>query len=269
MRGHAPPITVPRDMRRGCVARHVLGSRVVSEDSDQSSRRRAVAGAGYASIGSASDLAQLEARATAALDPDVADYVNRGSGRDITRAANQAAWSRLRLRPHIGRDVSAIDTGVRVLGTNLAAPVLVAPTAMQRLVHEGGERATARAAARAGAVMIVSMVANYSLEEIAAAAPDAPRWAQMYFLRDRDRTRALAERARDAGYTAIVATVDGAAVPYGEHGGATPSRGSLAIYLGADRDVKTGTKSFVQVSRSRSSSRSRIRRSWAHSMRRK
>jgi 4-hydroxymandelate oxidase len=161
------------------------------------------------------------------LDPDTADYVNRGSGGDITRAANQAAWSRLRLRPHIGRDVSAIDTSVRILDTKLAAPVLVAPTAMQRLVHDEGERATTRAAARAGAVMIVSMVANYSLEEIAAAAPEAPRWAQMYFLRDRNRTRALAERVRDAGYAAIVVSVDGAAVPYGEHEGATPSRPGL------------------------------------------
>jgi 4-hydroxymandelate oxidase len=161
------------------------------------------------------------------LDPAVADYVNRGSGDEITRVANLAAWARCRLRPHVGRDVSTVDTGVHVLGSGIAAPVLVAPTAMQRLVHDEGEVATARAAARAGTVMVVSMVANCSLEDVASAAPGAPRWAQMYLLRDRGRTRALAERAREAGYTAVVASVDGAAVPYGDHRGATPSRPGL------------------------------------------
>jgi 4-hydroxymandelate oxidase len=214
------------------------GNQLVSEYAQEARQRREAAGAGEGSIRSASDLAGLEARATAVLDPDTADYVNRGSGADITRAANQAAWSRLRLRPHIGHDVSVIDTRVHVLDTELAAPVLVAPTAMQRLVHHEGERATARASARAGTVMIVSMVANCSLEEISDAAPGAPRWAQMYLLRDRDRTRALAERARDAGYAAIVASVDGAAVPYGDHGGATPSRPDLRFPNLASSDAR-------------------------------
>jgi 4-hydroxymandelate oxidase len=70
--------------------------------------------------------------------------------------------------------------------------------------------------------MIVSMAASRSVEAVAAAAPDAPRWAQMYLLRDRGRTRALAERARDAGYRAIVASVDGAAVP-ADRRSATPA----------------------------------------------
>jgi len=169
------------------------------------------------------DLARLEELATARLDPVAADYVNRGSADGLTRAANLAAWRRLRLRPHVLRDVTNVQTATTVLGTQIATPVLVAPTAMQRLAADQGERATARAAARVGTVMAVSMVASYSLEEVAAAAPAAPRWAQMYLLRDRGRTRALAERARDAGYQAVVASVDGAAVPYGDHRGATPA----------------------------------------------
>lgn len=168
------------------------------------------------------DLARLEELATARLDPVAADYINRGSAEGLTRAANLAAWRRLQLRPHVLRDVSTVQTGTTVLGAPVAAPVLVAPTAMQRLAAPDGELATARAAARAGTVMAVSMVASCSLEEVAEAAPGAPRWAQMYLLRDRGRTRALAERARDAGYQAIVASVDGAAVPYGDHRGATP-----------------------------------------------
>jgi 4-hydroxymandelate oxidase len=183
------------------------------------------------------DLSGLEARATAALDPGVAEYVNRGSGEGATRAANLAAWQRLRLRPRVLRDVGAIDTETTVLGTPVTSPVLVAPTAMQRLVHADGERATARAAARAGTVMVVSMVATCSLADVADAAPGAPRWAQMYLLRDRGRTRAMAEAARDAGYQAIVASVDGAAVPYGDHRGATPPVGALPnLELGGPPD---------------------------------
>jgi 4-hydroxymandelate oxidase len=175
------------------------------------------------------DLASLEALATAALDPVVADYVNRGSGAGVTRQANLDAWARLALRPRVLRDVSAVDTTGQVLDTTVTAPILVAPTAMQRLVSDDGERATARAAARTGTVMVVSMVASCSLEDVAAAAPGAPRWAQMYLLRDRGRTRALAERAREAGYQAVVASVDGAAVPYGDHRGATPTRPDLRL----------------------------------------
>ena len=108
--------------------------------------------------------------------------------------------------------MSTVDTTTTVLGVPLSTPVAVAPTAMHRFACEEGEPATARAAAAAGTLMVVSMAANTSLEDIARAAPGAPRWQQMYMLRDRGRTRALAERARDAGYQAIVASVDGAAV---------------------------------------------------------
>jgi 4-hydroxymandelate oxidase len=84
---------------------------------------------------------------------------------------------------------------------------------MHRFFCDEGEVATARAAASVGTVYVASLASTTSVEDIAAAAPGAPRWAQMYMLADRGRTRALAGRARDAGYRAIVASVDGAAVP--------------------------------------------------------
>lgn len=165
------------------------------------------------------DLAALEAQAEKALDPQAWEYIARGAGDDVTREANVAAWRALRLRPHVLHDVSKVDATTTVLGTEVRAPVLVAPTAMHRFCCDEGEVATARAAATAGTVMCVSMAATRSLEDVAAAAPEAPRWLQLYMLRDRGRTRALCERARDAGYDAIVASVDGGAVPYG-HGDA-------------------------------------------------
>ena len=161
---------------------------------------------------------ELERGAAARLDSVALEYFARGSGDGVTLAANRAAWLSMRLRPHVLRDVAHVDTSTEILGNRVQSPILVAPMAMQKFACDEGELATARGAAAAGAVMIASMVATYSIEEIADAAPDAQRWAQMYMLRDRGRTRALAERARDAGYRAIVASVDGGSVPHG-HGG--------------------------------------------------
>jgi len=159
------------------------------------------------------DVSELEQLAAERLDPLGYSYVFRGSGDEVTLADNVAAWQRLKLRPHVLRDVSAVTTATTVLGTSVGTPVLVAPTAMHRFASPDGELATARAAAAVGTLMVVSMAATFSLEEIAKVAPGAPHWQQMYMVRDRGLTRALAERTRDAGYQAIVATVDGAAVP--------------------------------------------------------
>jgi 4-hydroxymandelate oxidase len=172
------------------------------------------------------DLETLEREAAAIVEPSAWSYIERGSGAGDTRAANIAAWRRLRLRPHVLRDVTNVTTDTTVLGIPVASPVLVAPTAMQQLAHPDGERATARGAAAAGTIMVVSMASSLTLEDVAAAAPDAPRFAQMYMLRDRGTTRALAERARATGCRAVVASVDGGAVPYG-----TQSRANAGIVL--------------------------------------
>ncbi len=157
----------------------------------------------------------LEARALARLEPAAAEYITRGAGGNDTRQANLDGWRRLQVRPHVLRDVSAVDTSTTVLGIPVAAPILVAPTAQQHLVCPDAECATARAAAATGTVMVSSMASSRPFAEIAAAAPDGPQFAQMYMLRDRGRSRAIAEAARDAGARAIVASVDAGAIPYG------------------------------------------------------
>ncbi|HXY91831.1 MAG TPA: alpha-hydroxy acid oxidase [Acidimicrobiia bacterium] len=171
------------------------------------------------------DLAGFETRARERLDPAAWDYLSRGFADNVTLTANVDAWTRLRLCPHVLRDVSDLDTRTTVLGTEVTVPILVAPTAMHRFFCEEGETATARAAASVGTVYVTSMAATTSLEDVAAAAPDVPRWAQMYMLSDRGRTRALAGRARAAGYRAVVASVDGAAVPTARR--TTPPQASL------------------------------------------
>ena len=120
---------------------------------------------------SALDLAALESLAAERLDQLALDYISGGVGDEVTLAANVAAWTRLRLRPHVLRDMSDVITETTVLGAPLATPVAVAPTAMHRFACEEGEPATARAAAGAGALMVVSMAANTSLEDVARRGP--------------------------------------------------------------------------------------------------
>jgi 4-hydroxymandelate oxidase len=154
------------------------------------------------------DIVALEEAARAAADPLAWAYMAGGAGDEITVAENLAAWRRWRLRPHMLRDVSFVSTQTEVLGTTVPFPILVAPTAMHGLFCPDREIATAMGAARAGALYVVSQVATTSLEDIAAAAPDGHRWMQFYVQRDRGATRAVCERAADAGYRALVVTVD-------------------------------------------------------------
>ncbi len=135
------------------------------------------------------------------------DYYQGGSDDEHTLQANEAAFRSVRLRPRALVDVSACRLATAVLGEPVSMPVLIAPLGCQALAHPDGECATARAAQAAGTIMTVSTMANHSLETIAAAA-DAGRWFQLYVYRDRDLTAALVRRAAEAGYRALVVTVD-------------------------------------------------------------
>ena len=105
-------------------------------------------------------------------------------------------------------DVAEVTTATTVLGTPVSMPLLVAPTAIQRIAHPDGEPGMARAAAAAGTLMCLSTIATATPEEVAAAAPGAPRWFQLYVFRDRGVTRSLVAQAAEHGYGAIVLTVD-------------------------------------------------------------
>lgn len=154
------------------------------------------------------DLGLLEAAARERLDEAVFDYVASGGGDEHTLAANIADWERIRLRPRVLRDVSDVTTGVSVVGTTVAAPILVAPTAGHALVHPDGEIGMAAAAAAAGTVMAVSMMASTAIEDIARAVPQAQLWMHVTMLSDPRRTQALCERAAAAGCRALALTVD-------------------------------------------------------------
>jgi 4-hydroxymandelate oxidase len=155
-----------------------------------------------------STLADVELRAREALDPAIYAFFSGGAADELALAANRAAFERCALRPRVLVDVSAVTTGATVLGKEVALPVLLAPVGYQTLLHPEGELATARAAARAGTVMCVSLVSEAAPAELAAAAPGARLWSQMYCMRDRGLTAELLAQAADAGFEAIVLTVD-------------------------------------------------------------
>ena len=153
-------------------------------------------------------VADFEPLARARVEPGAWDYYAGGAGDEISLADAHAAWDRMRLRPHVLADVGRPDLSARAFGTSLPHPIIVAPTAAHDLAHPDAERATARGAADAGALLTLSTVSSVPMEEVASERPDAPRWFQLYAPSGREECRALVERAGAAGYGAVVVTVD-------------------------------------------------------------
>ena len=154
------------------------------------------------------NVSELEPLARSRMEPAAWDYYAGGAGDELTVADNRDAWNRLRLRPHVLVDVSRVDLGTSAFGAQLGHPVIVAPAAAHDLAHPEAELATARGAAAADALMTLSTISSRPMEEVAAAAAGSPRWFQLYDPTDREAARALVQRAADAGYSALVLTVD-------------------------------------------------------------
>jgi isopentenyl diphosphate isomerase/L-lactate dehydrogenase-like FMN-dependent dehydrogenase len=147
-----------------------------------------------------------ETAAAELLDPAAHGYFAGGAGDEVTLRDNVEAFRRWQLRPRVLAGLGEPSTVTTVLGHDLSLPVLVAPVAYQRVVHPEGEVGMARAAAAAGTVMCLSTLSTSTPEEIASTG--AARWYQLYVFRDRGVTRELVDRARDAGFTALLVTVD-------------------------------------------------------------
>jgi lactate 2-monooxygenase len=151
---------------------------------------------------------EWEARAAEVLEPGPFDYIAGGAGSESTMRANLAAFERRRLRPRMLAGNSERDISVEVLGTPSPAPFLLAPIGVLSIAHADGELAVARAAAATGVPLVVSSAASHSLEEVAEAMRDAPRWFQLYWVNDREIALSLVGRAAEAGYAALVVTLD-------------------------------------------------------------
>jgi 4-hydroxymandelate oxidase len=152
-------------------------------------------------------VAEYEALASERMEPGAFDYFAGGSGDELTLADNIDAFRRVRLKPRALRGVVEADTAVTLFGHRLALPMLLAPTAFNRLAHPDGEVAAARAAAAEGTVLCCSTMATCAIEDVAAV-PGVSLWFQVYVFRDREVTADLVARAQAAGVRAVVLTVD-------------------------------------------------------------
>ncbi|KAI8594547.1 hydroxyacid oxidase 1 [Dissophora ornata] len=163
-------------------------------------------------------LADLEHNAHITMDLNALDYYRSGANDMQTVKDNQDAFTRIRLRPRILRDVSKVDTQTTLLGHRVASPICISPSAMQRLANDQGEKATARAAAKAKKCMILSSWSTTSAEdtieagkevEVDTMTPGLPLfWFQLYVYKDRSLAESLIRRVEKAGYKGILLNVE-------------------------------------------------------------
>ncbi|GAA4530799.1 alpha-hydroxy acid oxidase [Nonomuraea ferruginea] len=166
-------------------------------------RRRARGG-----LAGAADVADVRRLARRRAPRVVFDYVDGAAEGELSTARAAEAFARVEFRPHVLRDVARVDTGTEILGRRVSMPVVLGPTGFTRMMHRAGERAVARAAARAGVPYTLSTMGTTSARDVAAAAPGGWNWFQLYVVRDRGRVREWLRQAREAGMDVLVVTVD-------------------------------------------------------------
>ena len=153
------------------------------------------------------NLNQFEEYARKQMEPYAFAYYYGGAGDEITLRRNLDAWKRFSLRPRVFVDISSVDISSSMLGTPVTMPVGFAPTALHKFAHPDGELASARATAEAGALICLSTLSTYSIEEVAKAG-GGPRWFQLYVHKGRELAIELVQRAVASGYSGIVITAD-------------------------------------------------------------
>ncbi len=192
----------------------------------------------------------LEDRAREALAEPVLEYLQQGAQAWQSAGEASLAWSRLRFWPHTLRDVTEVSTGVTLLGGSASLPLGVAPTTLQRAVHPEGELAMARACAEVGVPMAVSSNAGTTFAEIGATG--ATWWVQTYLPADRTLALPMLQRAKDAGATAVVLTVDTPVVavrytPSGRSVWDVVHPGSVRVNFDADYEAQPGSEKALDL----------------------
>jgi L-lactate dehydrogenase (cytochrome) len=153
-------------------------------------------------------IADLRTAAKQRTPRAVFDYTDGGAETETSLRRAREAFQRVEFRPRVLRDVTVVDTSTTLLGRPAALPLALAPTGFTRMMHHQGERAVVRVAEEASIPYALSTLGTTSIEEVAAAAPTARKWFQLYVWRDRGAGKELVERAQAAGYEALILTVD-------------------------------------------------------------
>ncbi|HEV7195807.1 MAG TPA: alpha-hydroxy acid oxidase, partial [Pedococcus sp.] len=159
-------------------------------------------------LDSALTIADLREVARRRTPRSVFDYTDGAAEQEVSLRRARATFAGLEFRPSVLRDVSSIDTTTTLLGRPSALPFGFAPTGFTRMMQHEGERAVVRVAARTGIPYGLSTLGTTSIEDVAAAAPEARKWFQLYVWRDHSAAEDLIRRARAAGFEALVLTVD-------------------------------------------------------------
>jgi L-lactate dehydrogenase (cytochrome) len=154
------------------------------------------------------DIADLRAVARRRTPRAVFDYTDGAADGELSLNRARRAFARVEFTPTVLRDVSDVDTGRTMLGKRADLPFAFAPTGFTRMMNHEGERAVAAVAERHGIPYTLSTMGTTTIEDVAAAAPDARRWFQLYLWRDRAPAKDLVQRAADAGYDTLMLTVD-------------------------------------------------------------
>jgi L-lactate dehydrogenase (cytochrome) len=153
-------------------------------------------------------IADLRAAARRRTPRAVFDYTDGAAEAETSLRRAREAFQRVEFRPRVLRDVTVVDTTTTVLGRISALPLAFAPTGFTRMMHHQGERAVVRVADAVGIPYALSTLGTTSIEDVAAAAPDARKWFQLYVWRDHGAGKELVDRAQAAGYEALMLTVD-------------------------------------------------------------
>jgi L-lactate dehydrogenase (cytochrome) len=159
-------------------------------------------------LAGAATISDLRSVARRHVPRAVFDYTDGAAETESSLQRSRDAFARVEFVPHVLRDVSSVDLSTTILGRSAAMPIVFAPTGFTRLMHQEGEAAVLRVAERMGIPYALSTLGTTSPEDLAAVAPDADRWFQLYIWDDRDAVTDLVRRARDASFRVLVLTVD-------------------------------------------------------------
>jgi L-lactate dehydrogenase (cytochrome) len=159
-------------------------------------------------LASAATVWDLRSLARRHVPRAVFDYVDGAAESEISLRRSRDAFAHVEFVPSVLTDVSAVDTSTTILGRRSAMPLVFAPTGFTRLMHHDGEPAVARVAGELGIPYALSTLGTTSPEDVAAAAPDTDKWFQLYLWNDREAGVELVRRAKAAGFTTLILTVD-------------------------------------------------------------
>ncbi len=161
-------------------------------------------------------IAELERKAMEILSRQAYDYVAGSASGERTARANLAAFDRWQIIPRMLRDVSQRDLSIELFGKSLPAPVLLGPVGVQEIIRGEAEVASARAAASLGVPFVLSTVSSRTIEEVGEASGTAPHWFQLYWGKDHELTCSMLQRTEEAGFSALVVTLDTAMLGWRE-----------------------------------------------------